>query len=286
MSKYAYIAFSFAAVLLITAAIFFFESTKKAEASLVAQITSVRGEISLRHGEANEETKLTSNEMLRAQQVLVTGPDGIATLVFNNGLKLGVKENSRLVAEFETTGHERILVTVLDGQIEFSAVATDDSVRVFKNGTLLTKDSAAFSPLIVSSEETINEPDDVSITAAQPEETPAPTEAATEEKPKTNPDDEKLENLEIEDAIVAKRAYFQRCYLGYLQRNGQTSASGRVTLGFVIENNGKVSSQKIVQSPFSDDALNNCLLEVVSRITFQSFSGPRVSVAEFPIELK
>jgi hypothetical protein len=289
MSKYAYLAFSFAAVLLITAAILFFESSKKAEVSKVAEITSLRGEVSLRDSETGDETKLTANGTLRAHEVLVTGPDGSATLVFRNGLNLNIKGNSRLVTEFETTGHEKVMVTVLDGHVEFSAVGSDDTVRVFKNGTLLTKDAPdVFSPLIISSEEKASPPaDDVSITAAQPEETPAPSsETLAEEKLKANPDDEKLDNLEIEDAIVAKRNYFQRCYLGYLQRNGQTSKNGRVTMGFVIENNGKVSSQKIVQSPFSDETLNNCLLEVVSRITFQSFSGARISVAEFPIELK
>jgi TonB family protein len=276
MSKYAAIVFGFAAVLVITAAILFFETSKKNDAAKVAEITEVHGETS-------------SSGTLLAEETFVTGPQSSAVLTFRNGLKLKVTENTNLVTEFESTGRAGVLVTVLDGRVEFLANGSDDRIKVFKNGSLITKDSnPTFKPLVIKSEPVVaDQPaQEVNVSASQPDDSPTPAENVAQERPKTDPNDTKLDDQEIEDAVIGKRALFQRCYLSFLQRKGKTNISGRVNLSFVIENNGRVSSQKIVQSPFQDDTLNNCLLEVVSRILFQPYEGARVVVSDFPIELQ
>jgi hypothetical protein len=100
-----------------------------------------------------------------------------------------------------------------------------------------------------------------------------------------------LTNSDIVHQLRSQSGFFQRCYLNYLHRteaknDALEGVGGVVTLGFVIQSNGKVAEAKIVKSDFKDSTLHNCLTEVVERTVFRGFRGNPVPVLEFPIALQ
>jgi hypothetical protein len=235
--------------------------------------------------EGQDEALNSKNVDWHAQEALSTGPDGSALLEFSSGTKLRVQPNSRLVAMFESAAQTSVVITVLLGGVDF--LSEDPQVHVFKNGQQLTKSQpSTFAPLIISaakgSESAL--PDEPSVSVAQADDTPTPRPHAQSTEPEGEANT--LSNDQIAQSITAKTAYFQRCYLGFLQRNKKVAPTGQIVISFQIENNGQVASQKLVRSDFEDQALNNCVLEVISRTTFMSFSGARINVGEFPITLQ
>jgi hypothetical protein len=70
---------------------------------------------------------------------------------------------------------------------------------------------------------------------------------------------------------------------GAANKRAQT---GVITLAFIIQSSGKITSAKLVRSDFGDTTLHNCVTEVVERVRFKGFRGDAVPIAEFPIALQ
>jgi hypothetical protein len=96
-------------------------------------------------------------------------------------------------------------------------------------------------------------------------------------------DEAGLSETEISSVMSGYRSAFFKCYTQLLQKN--PSAKGDVSLSFTIENNGKMSAADVVSSHIQNDNFKKCLLEVLRRIEFRSFSGPPVS-ALFPLKFE
>ena len=275
-----------AAALLIAAAfLFLLPSSKKAAA--VGNIAMATGESLLREVGSTTDKPFTAPRELLAQEALSTGPDGQIQVEFLSGLQLLLEPNSRLVAEFDSGSQQQINATVLAGSVKFLKKIKGNSVRVYKDGVELTGEAAAgLAPLIISGSDSAEPKDEAAISIAQSDE-PSPTATPPVAKSETEQnDDSTLSNDEIQRAIVSKRSLFQRCYLSYLQRTKDMTVAGRMVIGFEIENDGHVRSQKLVSSPFQDNTLHSCILEVIARISFSPFDGAKIVVQEFPIDLK
>ncbi|MES2855611.1 MAG: TonB family protein [Bdellovibrionota bacterium] len=92
-----------------------------------------------------------------------------------------------------------------------------------------------------------------------------------------------VSNDEIRTSLRAQTAFFQRCYLAYINRSG--TGAGSIVVAFTVSQAGKVRDAKILRTTFNDSTLNSCVLETVERTSFRAFEGDDVPVLEFPIEL-
>ena len=275
-----------AAALLIAAAfLFLMPSSKKAAA--VGNIAMATGEALLREVGSTTDTPFTAPRELLAQEVLSTGPDGQIQLEFLGGLQLLLEPNSRLVAEFDSASQQQINATVLAGSVKFLKKVKSNTVRVYKNGVELTgKTPEALTPLIISGADSAEPKDEAAISIAQSDEPSATSTPSMAKNEAESDDDTVLSNDEIQRTIISKRSLFQRCYLSYLQRTKDSTITGRMVIAFEIENDGHVLTQKLVSSPFQDNTLHSCILEVIARISFSPFEGSKIVVQEFPIDLK
>ncbi len=89
-----------------------------------------------------------------------------------------------------------------------------------------------------------------------------------------------LSNEAISSTLAGHKEFMNRCYL---RRESPTQTKGGlVKLSFVILNTGKTSEVKVTESQFKDEALHNCLMEVLGRVSFRPFTGKPITT-QFPI---
>ena len=92
-----------------------------------------------------------------------------------------------------------------------------------------------------------------------------------------------LTQLDIETVMNGKKNDFFKCYGQTLQKN--PLARGQVLIAFKIEKNGQTTKIEISKSEILDNSFKTCLLEVVARTQFKSFSGAAISTI-FPLKFE
>ncbi len=92
-----------------------------------------------------------------------------------------------------------------------------------------------------------------------------------------------LSQLDIETVMSSKKNDFFKCYGQTLQKN--PLARGQVLIAFKIEKNGQTTKIEISKSEILDNTFKTCLLEVVARTQFKSFSGAAISTI-FPLKFE
>lgn len=259
----------------------------------IATLSGVTGEVLLRKSQAQTQSSASNGTEIFSYDQIATGPASQATLKFKSGGELAINENVNLIAEIESGSAGRVSVTVVAGDVQISEAS--ENLRVFKNGVEITSAGTEASAAIISSEPSLPNPvpslGEPSVTVAGPDEitTPAPTPPKTLPKKNAggNPS-ERLTNEEISRVLAGQGSRFQRCYLGFLQRRAtdSTETTGKVVVAFELTTDGEVRGAKVVSSPFNDQTLNSCLLEVVNRARFPAFAGEKIVISEFPITLQ
>ncbi|MBC7420167.1 MAG: TonB family protein [Bdellovibrio sp.] len=92
-----------------------------------------------------------------------------------------------------------------------------------------------------------------------------------------------ITQFEIESMLNAKKSDFFKCYGQALQKN--SAARGQVLISFTIERQGQTTQIEISKSEISDNNFNSCVMEVVARTQFKSFSGAAVTTV-FPMRFE
>jgi TonB family protein len=95
--------------------------------------------------------------------------------------------------------------------------------------------------------------------------------------------DNQITQFEIEALLNSKKTDFFKCYGQILQKNAP--AQGSVLLSFTIQNQGQTTKIEVSKSDINDNTFKTCLMEVVARTQFKSFSGPPVTTV-FPLKFE
>ncbi|MGZ3725483.1 MAG: AgmX/PglI C-terminal domain-containing protein, partial [Pseudobdellovibrio sp.] len=92
---------------------------------------------------------------------------------------------------------------------------------------------------------------------------------------------EQISQVEIETVLNSKKNDFFKCFGQLIQKLPQ--ASGQVLIAFTIEKQGATSKVEISKSDINDTHFKSCLIEVVLRTKFRSFSGNPIATV-FPLK--
>lgn len=285
----------------------------------IGQIVSIDGQLERRGAGAVGMEKIPGPGPIYHQDLLITQGHSNAKVVLEpGGPILLLEDNTRAIFELDPTAQGSFQAVVLDGSIKVIQPGQKGMFRLFKGGTeipidgswkaevpVITADSIAAEEFNKSSEPGASPATPLStqqITATQADE--FAKEGRDSEIPKAqdlnssnSSSGEKIQDVLTNDEIVkslrSQTHLFQRCYLTHLHRKDQEAKSatghtqgGRVIVSFTIQNSGKVTGVKTLQSDFKDNVLQNCVTEVIERSRFKSFSGQAVFIQEFPIDLR
>lgn len=144
------------------------------------------------------------------------------------------------------------------------------ALTVLRNAPLdlqLATGGAANSAPIDSATDSVSATDDSAATTAPP----AGVEPAT------------LSNEYIDETIVSRQGQLQKCWLTRLK--DAPNLKGQIVLQFEITKRGKVKDVRTVDATIDDETLKNCVISVLERTTFRSFTGPEISIS-YPIKFE
>lgn len=108
-------------------------------------------------------------------------------------------------------------------------------------------------------------------------------EEINDNAPKFSGEPNTLSNEYIDEMIAGRRGQLQKCWLGRLKDN--PNLKGQMTLQFEISRRGKVRELRVSDSSLDDDVLKRCVMSVVERIQFRSYSGQEISLS-YPINFE
>ncbi len=261
----------------------------------IAKIVELDGLVETQKARSATVEKLTGPQDLHAQEAIETSSMASATLEFRDGLRLKLMDATRVIGDIEAGSANHVNVTVLRGQVHILIDSKDGRTSVYKDGIRLSMASTSQKPpdtvISLPPPSSPLPPEEPSVAETLPEE-PANTPTPPPQPPSVLPRKKDvgelrstpgLSNEEITRVISQQSSRFHRCYVASMNRTGKSKQKGTLWVAFTINPNGKVSGNKVARSPFADQTLNNCLIEVVGRTIFPSFSGQAISVSEFPI---
>jgi TonB family protein len=293
------------------------ETPRLAQSIPVGEIEDIAGEVSHRLPKTVQTEKLARPAALTNLEHLLTAKGAKAVVRLKGGALVRLEENSELVVELDPESKSgALIVTILSGDLSLLEAGTPGTLRLFKAGReikpadlsrvlipVIPTTAGAELPNGIPSESGESAP----IVATTPDES-APVAAATptgtpigssKEGRETKADQaaqagkqargaqvtDTLSNDEIRRYLKAQTAYFQRCYLTYINRYSQ-ARPGTITVSFTIQPTGKTASARVIKSEFKDATLQKCVLDVISRTPFRPFDGEAIPVLEFPISLQ
>jgi TonB family protein len=272
--------------------------------TLVGKIDSVQGTVTARLARTLEFKPVLGSQPLFSQEVLQTD-QGEAILTLQTQTQIKVTEATKFVVETDATRADALIGTILEGKVIILNPGVEGRFRLIQQGREMPLDRAIVNqPNVVSA----IKPAPISglvITATTPNENeePLPESSGSSAVPsRATPDptvaSDVLTNEDIVRQLRGQTGFFQRCYLGYINRvrgdkasveggfSAQTPVAGTIGVSFKVQSNGRVNDAKITRSEFKDEILHRCVIEVVERARFKPFAGDAVPVLEFPIRLQ
>lgn len=190
-----------------------------------------------------------------------------AQIELNDGTTLQVNENSMVAVEqVKESRGTYTLITLLKGEIKVLSSSQESPTWISKNGKRVLAaeyekselSQAPLRPLRINS---------------IPEQQEA--NAQSETQPPTE--------IEISEALQRNRNSFFKCYAQLLQK--EPEAKGELTLNFTLETSGNVKNAEVSSQLLADKSFHDCLVTVLKRIEFRSFSGAPVSTI-FPMKFE
>ena len=270
-------------------------SDTKTKSTTLGRIEAVYGHVEHRPDGAVEFTRIPGAATLTSGERIMTATSSEAVMTFANGAAVRLKENSQAVAEPNATREGAVRLTVLDGDVEILNFGPPGGLQLIRDGRDVTSENETTDHLVigrkilaVSASESAQAPvARKTITATTASETPTPQPMSRPNQESGDGDLTSLSNEEIRKSLRNQMGFFQRWYLVHLGKHGQPLEHEHVvTVGFLIQPTGKVSSAKIIRSDFQDATLNNCVIETIERTSFRPFNSSPIPVLEFPIELR
>lgn len=211
------------------------------------------GEVTLLRSQKAE--RVQSRVLFYSGDSIETDENGAAMLQFQDGSQMKVL-SSALIAVENLNPAPRVLMVLKRGDLRIDQVMNQEQFFISKNGQRVAAEKYESLPLF--REPTMPEPG-----------------AMGEARGEMAPPSEK----EISDQFARSKGAFFKCFGQLLQK--KAAAKGEVSLSFVIVETGKIT-QPAVQVPgknpdLKDPAFEKCLIEVVTRMSFNPFRGPAVS---------
>jgi hypothetical protein len=282
----------------------------------IGEITSVQGQVEARLPKTVQAEPAEPRAILYSQEVLTTRAQGSAVVGLSSGAAVRIEQETRVILEIDANKPDVVILTLLAGHVEVMSPGPEGTLRLFRDGVELPLNARALNPapapLVPAGESSRQQATTTSTQAAAampalvatvPDESPTPRPTPPKvlppyqrgQAPSPVPDaGQTLTDPEISKQIRTQTSFFQRCYLTFISRvqnqpnapEGSSGPKGSVTVGFKIQNTGKVTDVRVVRSDFSDDTLHKCLTEVLGRTPFHAYTGELITVEAFPISLQ
>ncbi len=239
--------------------------------NMVANLQATNGSIIVTRHVSRQKKRIKNGEKIYEFDWLETGSTGEGLLVFNNGAQVKIRPQTALTIENFADNKYNLLLR--RGDIEIVSAGKTESLWIIRDGERILAENyqPALNDLVIQAELTptpTNSPEPDSITA--------PTTTEKEQG-------EGLTNDYIATILRQQRQNFFRCYSQLLQK--MPDSKGRLSISFSIEPNGKINNSQIVTTTFTDDSFHRCIIDVVSRVQFHSFSGSAISTL-FPLKFE
>ncbi len=230
----------------------FLPSRKEAPLAYLAEKT---GQVTLANNQMPAPVPAKLNLSFYARDILRTEANADALIQWANEGQFRVSEKSEVL--IDTLENGQPLVVVRSGEIVVEKFGRSPSFWVRKEGQLLSAVDFALADRknLDKLKEPIPEKDNKS----------------------------QITQFEIESVLNAKKSDFFKCYGQALQKNA--AARGQVLISFTIEKQGQTTQIEISKSEINDNNFNSCVMEVVGRTQFKSFSGPAVTTV-FPMRFE
>ena len=230
-------------------------SRKAVSESDLAFLNEKSGSVTVKNYEMPEPIQLKTNFSLHPKDVVKTDSNSDALIQFNNEGQLRLAENTE------------VLLDVLDNQAPVVIVKSGD-VFVEKFGAKpsfwIRKDGQSLSAIDFALADKKNAP-------------------KLKDQIPNKLDNETLSQNDIEVNMAARKSDFFKCYGQALQKD--LTARGSVMLAFTIEKNGQTSKIEVSKSDIQDNTFKTCLMEVVARTQFKSFTGAAINTV-FPLKFE
>ncbi len=292
---------------------------------LVGEIQSVEGQVMIRPPRGTRFDAAKPGPF-RAESVLQTQAASAAVIEFRPGPTIRLLENSRLVAELDTSRDGAIQATVLAGEVTILNPGTNPLFALLHNGVSInfrdgevpmprtvpliqigpSTDGAATSDLeekleIEKESEISAAPPSTDLDSISPGATPTSDESTSPEDPRPKKLPAKnesgllrstLTNDDIRTQLRSQAGSFQKCYVTMVNRMSESGVArqalpkGEIRVSFKIQPTGKIEDAKILHSPFKDATFERCAADALSRMRFRQFQGAAIPVGEFPIILE
>ncbi len=220
----------------------------------LAFLNEKSGIVYVQNYEMPEPILLKSNFALHAKDSIRTEGQADALIQFNNEGQFRLAEKTEIL--LDVLDNNEPVVIVKTGDIFIEKFGRAPSFWVRKDGQSLTAVDFALSDR----------------RNAPKLKDPLPTKQETA-----------LTQTDIEVVMSAKKTDFFKCYGQALQKKPQ--ARGQVLIGFKIERNGQTAKIEISKSDIDDNSFKTCLLEVVARTQFKTFSGEPIHTI-FPLKFE
>lgn len=233
---------------------------------VLAKSQDFQGSVSLVKKFETRKTEVSDSFSLYSLDSLETAGNGEALLDFPDGYRVRVLGGSLIT--LEEMGSQTLLI-LKQGNIQVENFGRDGSLLISHMG----KKQSATAFQIEQQNKNTN-----SLTGTNP----LPTKPLPSEKNVEN-NTGSLTQEDIQSTLQKHRPMFYKCYTQLLQKT--PGMIGQVSLAFIIEKNGKISNPEISSSSINDPKFRSCLMEVLSRVNFKTFSGDPISTV-FPLRFE
>ncbi len=234
---------------------------------VLARSQDFQGSVSLTKKFETSKTEAADNFSLYSLDSLETAGNGEALLDFSEGYRVRVLSGSMIT--LEDLGEQTLLI-LKQGNIQVENFGRDGSLLISHMG----KKQSATAFQIEQQNRNNNS------ATATPNPTPTrPSPSAQNAENSTG----SLTQEDIQSTLQKHRPMFYKCYTQLLQKT--PGMIGQVSLAFIIEKNGKISNPEISSSSINDPKFRSCLMEVLSRVNFKTFSGDPISTV-FPLRFE
>lgn len=221
----------------------------------IGYLSEKSGSVTVQNYQMPEAIQLTLNYSLHPKDILKTEANSDALIQFSNEGQLRLAENTEVFLDL--LDNKAPVVIVKSGEVFVEKFGSKPSFWIRKDGQSLS----ALDYALVDKKNAPKLKDNI----------PAKSENET------------LSQSDIETNMASRKNDFFKCYGQNLQKN--PTAHGSVLLSFTIEKNGQTSKIEVTKSDIQDNNFKTCLMEVVARTQFKSFSGSAINTV-FPLKFE
>ncbi len=221
----------------------------------VAVVEVFQGTVYVLRSNPGLKERIQGRKWIRAAESLEVGPDADLSVEFPSNYRLKIDPQS--VVTFDLSG-ETARLFIKSGEISIENYGREG---ITKDGDELNATDYGLA-LEKEKEKT------------QKSKAKAPDRAGVESR---------LNQKIIQEVLKNVRPQFYKCYSQLLQKT--PGVGGQSSLAFNILATGKVSQPEISSSTLSDPLFKKCLLSVIERVEFPSFSGASINTV-FPIRFE